>query len=120
MAKAKKAAVSVSKFLKDAVNARLHDEAGMMKYPIIMECMLPVFEGSKLIRAPGKLTLQPEGAHWRVKLDCPTEVLSLTFAAQSLADCFDDLERHLASGSAIWSPGWKKNGRQLPTIDDII
>jgi hypothetical protein len=120
MAKAKKPAVMVSKFLRDAVNARLDDPAAGIKLPTLLECLLPVYEGNKLVRAQGKLTIVPEGAHWRVKLDCPTEIISTSMAVDSLVDMFEQFEAHLASGKAVWSPGWKKSGRQLPTVDDLI
>lgn len=120
MAKLKKPAVYVSKFLKDAVLARLDDPAAAMKWATLMECLMPVYEANKLIRQAGKLTISPEGAHWRVKLDCPTEVLTLSLPCESLVDCFDVLDAHLASGSAKWSPGWKKSKQHLPTVDDVI
>ena len=120
LSKAKKPAISVSKFLKDAVNARLDDAAATMSLPVLMECMMPVYEGSKLIRAPGKLTIYPEGAHWRVKLDCPTEVLTMSMATDSLVGVLEALEAHLGSGKAIWSPGWKKSKNKVPTVDDVI
>lgn len=120
MGKAKKKIATVSSFLRDAANARLDDAAATMKYPTLMECLLPVYEGSTLVRQAGKLSISPEGAHWRIKLDCPTEILSLTMASGSLVEILDALEAHLNSGQAIWSPGWKKNKGKLPTIDDLI
>ena len=116
----KKSSIFVSKFLKDAANARLDDAAATMKFPTLMECLMPVYEGATLIRQAGKLSINPEGAHWRVKLDCPTEILTLSLAVPSLVDCLDALEGHLNTGNAIWSPGWKKNKTKLPTIDDVI
>lgn len=120
MAKPKKPPVYVSKILKDAVLARLDDPASAMKYPALMECMMPVFEDKKLIRQAGKLTISPEGAHWKVKLDCPTEVLTTSFACPSLVECFERINELLAVGHAVWSPGWKKSKQHLPTIDDVI
>lgn len=120
MSKSKKPLVHVSKFLKDAVNARLDDAAATMSLPVLMECLLPVYDGNRLIRAPGKLSISPEGAHWRLKLDCPTEVLSMSFAHDSLLGIIEALEAHLGAGHAVWSPGWKKNKSRLPTIDDVI
>jgi len=120
MSKSKKPAIHVSKFLRDAVAARLDDEAATMKFPILCECLLPVFDGPCLIRQPGKLTIYAEGAHWRLKLDCPTEGLALSYACPSIVECIEALEGHLASGNAIWSPGWKKSKSKLPTVDDII
>ena len=120
MGKAKKPAIFTAKFLRDAVNARLSDTVGVERYPVLMECLLPVFEGNKLVRSAGRVTIAAEGAHWRVKLDCPTEILSTTMAAASLAEIMDALELYLSSGAAVWSPGWKKSKNQLPTIDDVI
>jgi len=120
MAKAKKNVLKISSFLRDAANARLDDSAASLKYPTLMECLLPVYEGSTLVRQAGKLTIAPEGAHWRVKLDCPTEILTLSMASPSLVEILEALEGHLNSGNAIWSPGWKKHKGKLPTIDDVI
>ena len=120
MAKAKKPAIFTAKFLRDAVNARLSDPVGFERFPTLMECLMPVFEGGKLVRSPGRLTIFAEGAHWRVKLDCPTEILSTTMATASLVEVLEALEQYLASGAAVWSPGWKKNKTALPTIDDVI
>jgi hypothetical protein len=120
MSKSKKPSVYVSKFLRDAALARLDDAAALMKYPILMDCLMPVYEKNTLTRQAGKLTISPEGAHWRVKLDCPTECLSLVFVAESLVELLEGLEAKLASGTAVWSPGWKKNKAKLPTIDEAI
>jgi hypothetical protein len=119
MSKKKKSEVMVSKFLRDAVNARLDDQESLKSLPTLLECLLPVHEGGKLVRAPGKLTIQAEGAHWRIKLDCPTGVLTTTVAVESLVTCLDRLEEVLTNGQAVWSPGWTRN-KKLPTIDDPI
>jgi len=120
MAKSKKPLVMTAKFLRDAVGARLDDAGGLEMYPILMECLMPCFEAGKLIRSPGRITLTAEGAHWRVKLDCPTEILSTTMAAGTLVDILGALELYLSSGAAVWSPGWKKSKNALPTVDDVI
>jgi hypothetical protein len=120
MSKQKKQPVMVTSFLRDAAGARLDDVQAAVKYPRLSECMMPIFDGSKLARSAGKLTITVEGAHWRVRLDCPTEVLVCSLAAASLVDVLAVFEEYLDSGQVVWSPGWKRNKEPLPTIDDVI
>jgi len=120
MAKAKKPTVAPATFLADAVAARLDDSSGRQAFPVLSECLTPVYVDKKLVRQAGKLTISAEGAHWRVRLDCPTEVLTTTMAATSLVDILEALEGQLASGRAVWSPGWSRNKNRLPTVDDVV
>lgn len=118
MAKTKpKVSVHVPAFLKDAVNARLDDQKGKEGYPTLFALLAPVYDGKVLTYQPGKMTLRIEGANYVVVLDSPTAVLQTRVCLPSLDGLLDALERHLASGNAVWMPGWKKGGKPLPTVD---
>ena len=122
MAKAKKPSTKVqtASFLKDAVLARLDDPEGVKAYPILYEALAPVFDGTTLVRQPGKMTVRVEGASWQVTLDFPTEVLQTRLYAPSLADLLAKVEEYLRSGTLVFTPGWKKSKKPLPTVDDPI
>ncbi len=120
MAKQKKKQVHMIGLLKDAALARIDDQPSREKLPTLMEVMLPVFDGSTLIRQGGKISIVPEGAHWRITLDCPTEVLTCRFVTNQLWQALTDAEEMLSKGIAVWSPGWSRNKKKLPTIDDLI
>jgi len=112
--------VQVASFLKDAVTARLDDPEGLASFPTLMEALLPVYDGSTLIRQGGRLTIKPEGAHWLLTLDMPTEVLSARFCTDSLVRGLEAVEEALRSGKVVFSPGYQKNKKKLPTIDELI
>jgi len=120
MSKAKKPAVHVAKTLRDAVAAKLDDPAGSSALPVLSDCLLPVYDGLLWKRQGGKLSISVEGAHWKVNLQCPTEGLQTTFVCETLVGLLDALETFLASGQAVWTPGWKKSRGRLPTVDDVI
>ena len=112
--------VHVPAFLKDAALARLDDQKALAELPTLCECLLPVYEGTTLIRQAGRISISVEGAHWKVSLDCPSERLATTFAAESLADCLASLEAALKAGHVVWRPGYNKSKKPLPTIDELI
>jgi hypothetical protein len=120
MSKAKKPSVHVAKVLRDAVSAKLDDPSGSSAFPVLSECLLPVYDGLLWKRQAGKLSISVEGAHWRVNLQCPTEGLQMTFVCETLVGVLEALEAFLASGRAVWTPGWNKHRGRLPTVDDII
>lgn len=106
-------------FLKDAINARLDDALARETCPTLLECLLPVYEGSKLVRAPGKLSITPEGAHWKVTLQCPTERVQCVYITNQLPSLMAMLEEWLRMTGGLWSPMWERN-KKLPTVDDAI
>jgi len=122
VAKSKKPAskVTTASFLKDAVLARLDDPEGKEAYPLLFEALAPVFDGQVLTRQPGKMTIRVEGASWQVTLDFPTEVLQTRLYAPSLHDLLAKVEEFLRSGTLVFTPGWKKSKKPLPTIDDPL
>lgn len=81
---------------------------------------MPIYDGSALTRQPGKLTITPEGAHWRISVDCPTEVLTCRIAVPSLWECLEAVERVLVAGHVTWSPGWTRTKKKLPVLDELI
>lgn len=117
----KKAKIDVKAltFLKDAINARLDDAMARESTPTLLECLLPVYEGTKLVRAAGKLTITPEGAHWKVTLQCPTERIQCVFVTNQLPSIMMIMEEWLRSTGGLWSPMWERN-KKLPTVDDAI
>lgn len=120
MSKAKKkASVKPLDFLKDAVNARLDDQLARETTPTLLQCLMPVYEGGKLIRASGKLTITIEGARWKVVLQCPTERVQCVFVTNQLPSLMQVMEEWLVSTGGLWAPMWDRN-KKLPTIDDPV
>lgn len=110
----------VPEFLRDAVNARMDDQEAMLALPQLLDALLPVYEGSALIRQAGKLTIKPEGAHWIVQVDCPTEVLVGRIVCSTLGECLSSLNAAIGNRTVVWSPGWSKSKKALPTVDELI
>jgi len=110
----------VPDILRDAILARIDDQEGMMKLPVLYGVLVPVYEGLELKRQPGKLTIQVEGAHWRLTLDCPGEKITCRIATDSLVTCLEVLNERLANRLVTWAPGYERNKKALPTVDAII
>lgn len=106
--------------LKDAILARIDDDEGKMALPVLYECLIPRYEGIELKRQAGKLTIQVEGAHWRITLDCPGERITTRIACPSLVTCLQELNEKLGNGGVVWSPGYERNKKALPTVDALI
>jgi len=114
------AAAKVPDILRDAAVARLHDEEAQMALPVLFECLMPQYEGTKLLRPAGKLSITPEGVYWRVQLDLPYERLTCRMYGPSLASCLSDLNAYLGSGKAVFGPMFEKNKKPLPRLDAPI
>jgi hypothetical protein len=112
--------VQVPDVLKDAITARLDDAGARMKYPLLTSVLMPAYDDGALVYQAGKLTIQVEGAHWRLKLESPTARLQLILASSELISCLEDLEAYLGTGRANWQPGWEKNKKPLPKVDAQI
>jgi hypothetical protein len=106
--------------LKNAVLAHLQDEEGQLTLPVLFECLTPQFEGAKLTRPGGKLSISVEGVYWRVQLDLPYERLTCRMYSASLASVLSDLNAYLGSGKAIFSPMYERNKKPLPRLDKPI
>ena len=91
----------------------LEDLAGKEAYPTLCDVLWPKWNDGKQTRQRGKLVVAPLGAAYRVTLDCPTEVLETSVMLSTLVDLFGQLEAYLASGKAIWTPGYQKHRKPL-------
>jgi hypothetical protein len=115
----RKPSIPIPDFLRDAIGARLDDPTGREAFPTLYEALAPKYEGATQLTLPGKLTVTVVGASWIAKLDLPTYVLQAQIACASLHDVFPGMEAHLRSGGGF-SPGYAKNKKRLPTIDELI
>ena len=120
MAKTKKATDIVTEFLRDALSAQLDDQSGKETYPSLHSCLLPIFEEGKLVRPGARLTITVEGPIYRLKLDCPYEVIQCSLAVVSLIDALAVLETALASGMVNWTPGYKATKNRKTLLDKPI
>ena len=98
----------------------LKDPDAAAQYPNVCDVLFPRWKDGKQTRQRGKVTIAPLGAAYRVTVDCPTEVLETSVMLPTLCDLFGQLEAFLASGKAIWVPGYQKNRKALPTVDAVI
>jgi len=92
----------------------------MLALPVLYECLIPVYEAGELKRQGGKLTIQVEGAHWRLTLDCPGEKITCRIACDSLAACLGQLNERLGNRLVTWAPSYERNKKALPTVDALI
>lgn len=122
MSKSKKEAPKalVASFLKDAVNARMDDQHSLETLPALMEVLLPKYDGKTLLRQPGKLTIRAEGPRWIIQVDCPTEVVQCRYTTNVLAFALRDIDEAIANDHVLWLPGYSKQKKKLPTVDDIV
>lgn len=114
------AKVFVPPFLRDAALARLDDSIARKDYPTLYACLTAVYDGPTLIRQAGKLTVRPVGAHWEVSIECPGERLVARIVLLTLIGLLENVELALSSGSLQWSPGWSKDKKRLPSVDDLV
>lgn len=110
----------VPSVLQNAVLARLQDEEGQMTLPVLFECLIPQYDGGKLVRPGGKLSVSVEGAYWRVQLDLPYERLTCRLMCASLSSLLGDLNSYLGTGKAVFSPMYEKSKKPLPRLDAIV
>jgi len=96
------------------------DASAKKETPLLLDVLLPIWEGSVMLRQPGRLTIGPDGGSWRVTIECPTEGLQAVFMVDSLSTLLRDVETLLASGKTHWGLSWQKRKRHSPTIDDAI
>lgn len=114
-----KPSIPIPDFLKDAIGARLDDPEAREALPTLYEALVPKYDGSAQQTLPGKLSITVVGASWLVKLDMPTYVLQASVACASLLECLRAMDTYLSTGGALM-PGFAKNKKRLPTIDDVI
>jgi len=84
-----------------------NDEKDLKRWPNLMACLTPRWEGNRLKRKEGRLTITPSGGCFLVTLGIPTEGLMCSLEVNSLADCLDALEKLLRSGKANWRADWE-------------
>lgn len=116
----KKPGPEASKLLKNVAFATLKDDKGKKELPALLDILLPIWREGVMTRQPARLTIQPDGGHWRATIDCPTEGVMATFLLDNLPDLLKAVDDLLASGKAQWAMSWIKRKKHLPTIDDII
>jgi hypothetical protein len=98
----------------------LEDPEALALYPNVCDVLLPKWKAGAQTRQRGKVTIVPLGAAYRVTVDCPTEVLETSVMLATLIDVLGQLEAFLASGKAVWTPGYQKHRKALPTVDAVV
>jgi len=121
LAKSKeKPAVERAKIFNGHNQLGLEDPDGALRYPNLFDVLRPLWKNGVQTRQRGRLVVAPLGSMYRVTVDCPTEVLECTIMLTSLVSMMEKIEAALASGEIVWLPGFKKNRKALPTVDDLI
>jgi hypothetical protein len=113
-------AAVVPDVLKQAAMARLQDEEGQMRLPVLFACLVPQYDGTKLLRPAGKISISVEGVYWRVQLDLPYERLTCRMFGPSLATVLEDINAYLGGGKAVFGPMFEKNKKPLPRLDAVV
>jgi hypothetical protein len=105
---------SVPQPLVEARTKVLADPATHERWPKLLSCLLPHWDGDKCTRQAGSLRVRLVGGYYLVTLSCPTEGLDTTVTVDSLTVAWDQLEEALANGRAVWLPDWSttKKARQ--------
>jgi hypothetical protein len=88
--------------------------------PNVADLLCPRWKDGTLVRQAGRLTIKPDGAAWRVSIECPTEGLQTSFLVDSLHNLFSDAEKFLSQGKAHWALTWTRQKKNVPTIEDLI
>lgn len=99
---------------------KIADPEAKKMLPTLLDVMLPIWDGNTMLRQPARMSIQPDGATWRVTIECPTEGLQTVLCVDSLSALLVDVEKMLASGQAHWGMSWQRRKKNLPTIDDLI
>ena len=111
----------IPEFLRDAVLARLDDPASREKWPNLMKCVEPVFEGATLRRQAGRITIKVSGPNLLMTVSNPSEIIDIDIVVTSLTTAFDEMEQALSTGNFHTKPSWQKNKKKPPTIlDDLV
>jgi hypothetical protein len=91
------------------------DDGAAIRWPNLMQCLMPQWSDDKLTRQGGTLAIKPLGAWWSITLRCPAEGVETSVALLTLVDFPDALEATLRDGTAIWRPTYeaqKKAGQR--------
>lgn len=108
----------IPEVLKSVIGGRLDDQAGREALPTLMDLLLPKFADGKQVTEAGRITITPRLTHWEVKIDLPTYVRQCIVVPRSLVNSLEDLERAIVSQSVLWSVGYQRNKKKIPTLDD--
>jgi len=98
----------------------LKDPKAQKETPALLDVLLPIFRDGVLVRQPGRLAIQADGMAWRVRIECPTELLETVVACDSLLTLLQELEVALTSGKLHWGQSWSARKKNLPTIDAVV
>lgn len=110
--------VPIPDALKGVISRRLDDPAAKESFPGLLDLMLPKYADGKQVTQEGRITIAIRGSHWEVRLDLPTYVLQCVVIPRSLQTALEDLERAIASEAVVWSPGYSRTKKKIPTLDE--
>lgn len=112
--------IDVPTFLRDAASARLDDPDSKARWPHVYDVLVPRWEGITQTYSGGRLTIQVDGASWRLSVDIATALISTSLHVITLTEALDKLELALSEDQLFWGPSWSKRKKKLPTLDDVI
>lgn len=116
----KKPIPQAAKSLSKVALTILKDEAAKKEMPVLLDVLLPIWQDGVMVRQPGRLSITPDGGHWRCTIECPTEGLQTTLLLDQLPSLLQALDAALASGKMPWGMSWQRRKKSLPVIDDLI
>jgi len=112
-------AIPIPDALKGSIARKLDDPEALEAFPNLMELILPKYGADgKQATQEGTLRIAIKGGRWAITLDLPTYVVTGTVMPLSLTTALADLERAIANGMVVFLPGFRKNKKKIPTIDD--
>lgn len=94
------------------------DEAARAQYPLLMQCLLPIWKESKCLRQAGSIRVRLVGSYYMVSINCPTEGVEATLTAESIIDLPLQLENALQLNRLQWIPDYERvKGTRKVRID---
>jgi hypothetical protein len=116
----KKPRVDVAPILKDLKLSNPDDKEDLKQLKTLVSLLLPKYHEGKMTRQPGRISIVPDGGHYRVTIEAPTEGLQTVFYVDNLHNLVADAENLVSQGKAQWGLTWARRKKNMPTIESAI
>ncbi len=95
-------------FTQGATSKAPTDDKAMAEYPLLMQCLLPIWKDGKCVRQSGGLRIRLVGGYFLASLHCPTEGVEATLTTDTLSDLLLQLENSLKLDQLRWFPDFER------------
>lgn len=84
------------------------DDAARSAYPLLMQCLLPIWRDGKCVRQSGSIRVRITGSYYLVSVSCPTEGVEATLTTETIIDIPLQLEDSLKLNKLQWVPDYER------------